>query len=389
MGIKTVTMLACFFGAVMALGCKGPKDGAGTIRFYVGSSNSRLKQSIFLCEFDPASEALIVLDSFTGARGASYLDFAPDGKTLYAVNEEGFPGDPGHMSVTSFRIDPETHALTLLNSQSSQGSGPCHVHVSPDGKTLFAANYNSGHAAAFPLAEDGQISPATAVVRGEGSGPVAGRQNGPHAHQVMMDPSGKFLLVPDLGADKLLIYAFESETGQLIPNPGQPFLQMPPGAGPRHLAFHPSGEFLYLVSELNASVTACRFNQEAGILSVINTESVDDGSYTGNKQSAAIRVHPNGKFVYASNRSDQSTLTVFRREENGAIRRIQELEDVPYWPREFNIDPSGQFLIIAGERSNEIELFLIDDQSGKLTPTHVRASLPSPACILFITERAN
>jgi 6-phosphogluconolactonase len=373
-----------FLWAFLALGCSGQQDEPALLKFYVGSSDGRLEHAIFLCEFNPSSGSFAVLDSFTGARGASYLDFAPDGKTLYAVNGEGFPGDPGHMSVTSFRIDPETHALTLLNSQSSQGSGPCHVHVSPDGKTLFAANYNSGHAAAFPLAEDGLISPATAVVRGEGSGPVAGRQNGPHAHQVMMDPSGKFLLVPDLGADKVLIYAFESETGQLIPNPGQPFLQMPPGAGPRHLAFDPSGKFIWLVSELNASVTACRFNQETGGLSVINTASVVDSTFTGNKQSAAIRVHPNGKFVYASNRSDRGNLAVFRIKENGSVKRIQVVEEVPFWPREFNIDPSGRYLMVAGERSNKIELYQIDRVSGTLSATGISMGIRAPACILFI-----
>ena len=170
----------------------------------------------------------------------------------------------------------------------------------------------------------------------------------------------------------------------MVPNQEQPFLEMTPGAGPRHLAFHPSGNFAYIVNELNATVTACRFDESTGVLSTINSASIVEDSFAGKKQSAAVRVHPGGKYVYASNRDDQSNIGVFKVEENGAIQRIQIMEDIPYWPRDFNITPDGKYLLIAGARVDEIEAFRIDQATGMLESLKVRMAVPSPTCILFI-----
>jgi 6-phosphogluconolactonase len=362
----------------------GVKETTETIRFYVGSGGWEQEYSIYLCELDPANNKFSVLDSFAGATGSSYLDLSPDGTTLFATSNGSVPEDPDHNSVTSFRVNHEDHTLELVSIQSSQGNGPCHVQVSPQGDFLFTANYGSGHVAALPVKENGLMEPATSVVRGEGSGPVESRQEGPHAHQVMMDPKGKYLLVPDLGTDKVMNYAFDHETGLLTPNPVQAYLEITTGAGPRHLAFHPSGEFVYVLNELNAMVTACRFDRNSGVMTVINSASIVEDSFTGNKQSAAVRVHPNGNFIYASNRSDQSNLAVFRKEENGGISRIKVEYDIPFWPRDFNITPDGDFLLVAGARVNLIELFEVDSQTGLLSKTGLKIQLPSPTCVLYI-----
>jgi 6-phosphogluconolactonase len=379
----TGKLIFIFIWMGMILNCAGPQESTETIKFYVGSSDGSLEHSIFLCELDPVGGVFSVLDSFAGAIGPSYLAFSPDREFLYSINKEISDTAANHMTVSSFTINKE-HELVFLNSQSSEGNGPCHVHLSKKGSHLFTANYFSGHVATFPIARDGRIEPASSVVVGSGSGPVENRQGSPHAHQVTLDPNNRFLLVPDLGADKILIYEFDPDSGVLTPNPAQPFLKMSPGAGPRHLAFHPLGEIIYVVNELNSTITSCRYYEEDGTLNrwrVVNT--VTD-SHVGSKYPAAVRVHPNGNYVYASTRGENSCISVFEVGEDGEFFRIQVVDDVTNWPRDFNIDPSGQFLLAAGEHSDEIELYRIDKESGKLSHSSSKFSLPSPGCILFI-----
>ncbi len=354
-----------------------------TIKFYVGSSDGSLEHSIFLCDFDPGSGKFSVLDSFAGAMGPSYLAFSPGKDFLYAIDDKISDPASREMSVSSFSIDSEDLSLKFVNSQSSRGSGPCHICCSKDGNYIFTANYSSGHSAAFPLQEDGSIEPASSVVIGEGSGPVTNRQKSPHAHMVSLDPKNKFLLVPDLGADKVLIYQFDKESGQLTPNPEQAFLKMEAGDGPRHLVFHPGGKFVYVVNELSSTVTACSYNPEKGELTKLHSVSTVSEDHVGAKHPAAIRISKDGKFVYASTRGEHSKVSVFQVEEDGRIFRIQEVE-VTHWPREFNLDPSGNFLMVAGERSDEIELYQIDKASGKLSPTESKIGISSPACILYL-----
>ena len=372
--------------AFMTLSCTGTGSGVSqeSIKFYVGSSNGSLKYSIFLCEIDQVKGEIAVVDSFAGAYGPSYLALSPNQKYLYSINKEIFDGSSKHMSVSSFIITRESHNLEYLNSQSSEGAGPCHVHCSKKGTYLFTANYTTGNVVAFPISKLGEIQPASGVFQSSGTGPIENRQKGPHTHYVSLDLKEHYLLSPDLGTDRVLIFEFDHDSGILTPNPAQPFLQLAPGSGPRHLVFHPSGEIVYVVNELDATVTACRYNDGNGTLTKLNTVSTVPDTYAGSKYPAAVRIHPNGKYVYASTRGDVSSIAVFQAEESGRIYRIQVVEDVPGWPRDFNIDPSGKFLMAAGEHSNEIEVYRIDDNTGKLSKTEIKATLPSPGCILYV-----
>ena len=372
-----------FLSALTLFSCTGRSQQNESLKFYVGSSGNQ-DYSIFLCELDTELQKFTVLDSFSGAAGASYLAPAPDFSIIYAINQKISDPELRHSTVSSFEVDPETFGLSVIGSQSSEGGGICHIHSSQHGKHIFAANYGSGHATALPVDDMGKIQAASSVVIGDGTGPVENRQGGPHAHQVMLDPSQGFLLVPDLGTDKVMIYAFDPSSGLLSPNPVQPFFSLAPGSGPRHLDFHPEGNFLYVVNELNATITACRWNSSTGKLDEINTESTVESGHEGMKYPAAVRVHPNGKFVYASTRGENSCISAFSIAGDGSIARIQVMEQVPFWPRDFNIDPSGSYLISAGERSNDIRLYTIDELSGMLTGTHATLELPAPANILFI-----
>jgi 6-phosphogluconolactonase len=358
-------------------------DQGDPVQFYVGSYDGNPEYTIFLCEVDPMSGEFSLIDSFAGAADPSYLALSPGKETLYCIDKRISDPELKHMTVSSFRINPDNLGLSHLNSQSSQGNGPCHVNITKDGRYLFAANYSSGHSAAFPLAKDGSIQKASSVVIGEGSGPIESRQKGPHAHMVYPGPKDEFLLVPDLGSDKVMVYKFEKETGTLFPNPNQAFLQLDPGTGPRHLVFHPSGDFVYVVNELNASVTACSFDQSSGKLTKLNTVPTVQESHEGARYPGAIRIDPDGKYVYASTRGENSTLSIFQVETDGRIFRKQVIP-VTHWPRDFNIHPSGKFLLVAGEKSGRLQMFKIDSESGLLLFSESKFKLTSPGCILYL-----
>ena len=371
--------------AIVALfSCSESPENALTMKFYVGSSNGNISHSIYLCELDTENENLAVVDSFAGARAGSYLDLGTEGQYLFAINQSALNQDNEQASVTSFSVDQASLGLSMINSQSSGGSGICHIHCNKDGDYIFAANYGSGHATALPVNEKGEIAPASSVVVGDCSGPVESRQQGPHAHQVVLDPGQNFLLVPDLGCDKVLIYAFDAESGMLTPNPDQASFDLAPGAGPRHLAFHPDGSSLYIVNEINSSITACTYDGSTGKIAEINTLSTVEASHEGMKYPAAVRVHPNGKFVYASTRGENSCISTFRINDDRSVSRIQVMEQVPNWPRDFNVDPSGKYMLVAGERSDYIRLYNIDAATGLLSESSSRLELPAPASILFI-----
>jgi 6-phosphogluconolactonase len=364
--------------------CAGNTKPVETIKFYVGSSRGSLSHSIYLCELKPSDGVFSVLDSFAGAKGGSYLDLAPDGRFLYSINQASIDQHGEYASVSSFAVDPASLALKLINSQSSEGADICHIHCNEKGDYIFAANYGSGHATALPVSDKGEIAPASSVVIGAGSGPVESRQQGPHAHQVMLDLGQNFLLVPDLGCDRIMIYVFDSETGELKANPAQAFFQLAPGSGPRHLAFHPDGKSLYIVNELNSTITACTYRGEDGTITELNTLSTVEESHKGMKYPAAVRVHPNGGFVYASTRGENSCVSTFGINKDRSLTRLQVMEQVPNWPRDFNLDPTGKWMLVAGERSGEIRLYKIDSETGLLSETERVLKLPSPASVLFV-----
>jgi len=351
------------------------------IRFYVGTSDGSLQKPIVLCELRMSDGHVSVVDSFGGARSPSYLALSPDRKYLYVVNEEY--SDVNDDSVTAFSIDISTGNLKLINSQPSGGTGPCHLSVHPSGHFLFTANYGSGTIAAHPLNNDGSLASPCEVIQHAGKGPDTARQEAAHAHFITADPRGKYVLAVDLGIDKIMNYLFDQASGHLSPNPGQPFFSTAPGAGPRHLAFHPSGKYLYLVNELNGNLTACSYDPEHGIIKEINTLSTLEEDFTGHNYPAAVRMHPGGRIVYASNRGDRNSVSVFRISDNGAVERIQVQDQNINWPRDFNIDPYGKFLLVANQQGNSIVVFRIDAGSGKLAPAGQQLLISQPTCIIF------
>jgi 6-phosphogluconolactonase len=380
--MKTLQRLIALLLPLITLACTTGSTPEN-ILFYVGSSDGSLERSIFLCELDYSSGQVSIVDSFPGSKASSYLALSPDKDFLYAI--DGTQSDPEkkYSSVTSFQVTDQEGRLKMMNRQSSEGRGPCHLSCHPDGSHIFVANYSEGNIAAYPLGDDGSISPASDIIQHTGKGPDK-RQTKAYAHFITADPSGNFILASDLGADKVFIYKFDPESGKLTPNPEQEFFETAPGAGPRHLAFHLTQPFLFIVNELNGTLISCSYDQKTGRIEEIDMESNLPADFTGNNYPAAVRVHPNGSYVYASNRVGANSISVFRIGGSGEIERIQVMEEVPAHPRDFNIDPSGKFLLVAGQQGDAIEIFRIDSNNGKLIRIGQKIQMKAPACILFI-----
>jgi 6-phosphogluconolactonase len=383
--MKTSRKLWAFIAPLLAIACSTMPGRPDRISFYVGSSDGSLSRPIFLCELDYSNGQVSIVDSFPGSKASSYLALTPDKKFLYALDGTRSDPESNHSSVASFRVTDPGGRLAFLNRQSSEGRGPCHVSCHPDGSHMFVANYSEGNIAAYPLASDGRISPASDIEQHTGGGPNENRQTQAHAHHVTSDPAGRYVLATDLGADRVFIYRFDPQTGSLTPNPEQAFFKAGPGAGPRHLAFHPEEPYLFIVNELNGTTTACTYDRQTGRIAEINTvDNLPEDRDVPDNYPAAVRVHPTAPYVYASNRVGHNSISVFWIGGSGQLELLQVMEDVPEHPRDFNIDPRGKFLLAAGQRGDAIEIFRIDPESGQLSRSGQKVQLKAPACILFL-----
>jgi 6-phosphogluconolactonase len=271
--------------------------------------------------------------------------------------------------------------LTRLNQQPSGGSAPCYVSVDKSGRAVLVANYDSGSVALLPLQADGSLTRATSVVKHTGSGPVADRQGQPHAHCIIADPSNRFALAADLGADRVFVYHLDRDRKSLRRSEGGEAV-MRAGAGPRHLAFHPTRPLVFVANELDSTVATLRFDAERGALKVLETRSTLPAGWTGSNFPADIHVAPSGRTLYVSNRGHNS-LAVCSIAGTGALSLDQVVPTDGDWPRNFSLDPTGRWLLVANQRSNSIVVFGRDEKTGKLAPTSQRIAVPSPVCLRF------
>ena len=314
----------------------------------------------------------------------SFLTVSPDHRFVYAVNENA---DSTRFTVTghvaSFSFDKVTGKLKFINPQESGGKHPCYVTVDKTGKWVIAGNYSSGSLAVLPVRSNGEIDTAIQIIEHEGSGVVADRQEAPHVHATFLHPNNKVLYVPDLGIDKVMIYNFDAKKGKLKEF-DPPFVMTEPGTGPRHIDIHPNGKFAYLVEELTGAVSAYKIEKD-GYLSLIQNISALPRDFTGDVGSADIHVSPDGKFLYCSNRGESNTLGIFSIDQStGELVWIDHQSTLGKTPRNFSFDPTGNFLLVANQNSNEIVIFKRDKQTGLLTDTGKRINVFKPVCLKWI-----
>ena len=266
-------------------------------RVYVGTYTNARSKGIYLLEFDTATGALTPQGVAAETPSPSFLALHPSGKYLYAANEVNtFDGVP-EGGVTGFAIDPKDGKLAEINHQPSGGAGPCYVKVDATGKVLLVANYGGGTIASYPINADGKLGPAASRIAHKGLGPNKARQAGPHAHSIDLDASNQYALVADLGVDKILIYTLDPDQATLAINP-VPYASAKPGAGPRHLAFHPNNKFVYIINELDSTITVNDFDHTRGALSTLQTISTLPPEGKKGSTTAEIAVHPSGRFVF-------------------------------------------------------------------------------------------
>jgi 6-phosphogluconolactonase len=355
---------------------------------YVGTyTEGTRSEGIYLVRMDRSSGKLRRVASVNAGANPSFLAIQPNGRVLYAVNEVEKYNGKASGAVSAFAIASDTGSLTKRNEQPSEGGAPCFVSVDRSGRVVLVANYVGGSVALLPIQAGGSLAPATKVVQHTGSGPNAERQSSPHAHCIVADPSNRFVLAADLGADRVFVYRLDIEGKSLRHVEGGDAV-MRPGAGPRHIAFHPTLPLVFVANELDSTVATLRFDAERGALSPLDTRSTLPAGRTGTNYPADIHVAPSGRTLYVSNRGHNSIAVFSVAESTGALALDQVISTDGDWPRNFSLDPTGRWLLVANQRSDSIVVFRRDQKSGRLTPTRQRIALPSPVCLRFRPDTA-
>ena len=350
---------------------------------YIGTYTNGKSEGIYLYRFNPASGELKPLSIARGVTNPSYLAIDANRKYLYSVNEVSEFSGKKTGAITAFAIDQRTGELRKLNQQASEGTSPCYISVDPSGKFVLVANYSSGSLAVLPIKGDGSLGESSDIVQHKGTGQNPRRQEGPHAHCIVLDPSGRYAFAADLGIDKVMIYRFDAKAGKLIPN-SPAFVQTNPGAGPRHFDIHPGGKFAYVINEIDSTLTAFAYDKSKAELKEIQTLSTLPEGFQGNNSCADLHVHPSGKFLYGSNRGHDSIVAFTIDEQSGKLSYLAHESTQGKTPRNFGIDPTGAFLLAANQNSNTVVTFQIDQSSGKLKPAGQVTEVPTPVCLKFI-----
>lgn len=352
-------------------------------RVYVGTyTEGARREGMRAFQLEPTTNALRPAGATDAGPDPSFLAAHPGGRFVYAVNElTEYEGRPSG-AVSAFAVDRARGTLTLLNRRASHGGAPCYVSVDRTGRFALVANYVGGSVTVLPIGPDGALGEATAVVQHQGRGPDPERQTAPHAHCVLVDAANRFALVADLGIDRIFVYRFDDRVGTLAPAT-TPWVALPPGAGPRHLAFHPSGRFLYVVNELDATLGMFRYDATIGGLTAVQRVPILRERVAAVNAAADLHVAPTGRFLYTSVRGDDSVSVFAIDQATGALTPVQRIATGGHWPRNFALDPLGGTLLVANQRSNSIVGFRVDPETGRLTPSGEQVAVPAPSCILF------
>lgn len=368
--------LACAGGSRRVMEAHG--NGA---LLYVGTyTESDRTDGIYSLRMNATTAELRQIGAADVGPNPSFLAVHPDGRSLYAVNEVTDYAGKSSGAVSAFGIARETGALTRINAQASEGGAPCYLSVTRDGRAVLVANYVGGNVALLPIQPTGALGAAAHVSAHEGRGPHADRQQGPHAHCILPDPTGRFALAADLGIDRVIVYRVD---GGALRRVEEGDARLRPGAGPRHLAVHPTLPLVFVANELDSTVTTLRFDADRGALAVLDTRStLPDGS-TGANYPADIHVASNGRTLYVSNRGHNSIAVLSVAPTTGALALEQVVPTEGDWPRNFTLDPTQRWVLVANQRSGSVVVFARDPGTGRLTLTRQRIAIPSPVCLRF------
>jgi 6-phosphogluconolactonase len=380
--LPRLASLATFLLAVLTPLTAAPSEFFVYFGTYTNAKTA--SQGIYRSRLDVATGRLSAAELAAPAKDPAFLALHPNGQFLYALDESADSKRTTNKGLSAYTLNAATGALTLLAETSTGSSGACHLAVDATGRALLVANYGGGGVSAVALTPDGRFGALGPVINHRGSSVNRARQEAPHAHGIYPSPDNRYALVPDLGIDRIVAYKLDLDPPRLVPlaaaNP------LPPGSGPRHLTFHPNGRTVYVISELLCTMTTFRYEPAAGALTPIQTistlppgESIPKGTST-----AEVQVHPNGRFLYGSNRG-ANTLVVYAIDENtGQLTYVETVPTRGQTPRHFALDPTGTWLLAENQDSGTVAVFRIDQKSGRLTPTGPLVPVPAPVCAVFV-----
>lgn len=348
---------------------------------YVGTYSVRGSEGIYAFEFDRKAGTLKPVQTASRSKSPSFLAFHPNGKFLYAVNEADVTGTGG--AVSAYALDRPTGKLTFLNMQPSVGRGPCHISLDATGKAAFVSNYGEGTLTVLPVLPDGKLGAPSDSVRHAGSGPNTRRQDKPHVHSATVSPDNRFVYVCDLSLDKVFVYEIDAVRGSVKPA-STPFATVKPGSGPRHFTFSPDGKFAYVAEELTSTTAVFSRNAKTGVLTLLqDAVATLPADFSGNNTSADIHTDATGKFLYQSNRGHNS-LAIFSIGTDGTISLVGQQDTMGKTPRNFLVDPKGEFVFAANQDTDNITIFRRDAKTGLLTYTGQSVSVPAPVCLKLL-----
>lgn len=340
---------------------------------FIGTYTGHASKGIYAVSFNDSTGEIKQLGLGAETEHPSFVAVHKNGKYLYAVNET----DEG--SISAFKREPGSHKLKFINQKPSGGGAPCHINVDASGNYVLVANYSGGSVSVTRIQEDGSLGEQSSFVQHEGSSVDAQRQFAPHAHSINLAPGNDWAFVCDLGLDQVLTYAFDAETGKLIASSQA---KLKPGSGPRHLVLNPKTPHAYAINEMSSTVSVLAYDAGSGRLVELQAIPTIPRDFEEHNSTAEVRVSADGRFVYGSNRGHDS-IAVFRVGDDDQLTLIQIQPLGGKTPRNFNLDPSGRFLLGAAQNSNKINVFAIHAESGKLSPTEHSVEIPSPVCIRF------
>ncbi|HUH19826.1 lactonase family protein [Albibacterium sp.] len=371
--LKTSLLICC-----LCIFCKSKAQDKFDLLIGTYTNGTSTSEGIYVYTFDSETGTLEYKNEVKGIDNPSYIAISPDHKNIYAISESG-----GESQVYAYKYDSSTGKLTFTNKESAGGQGPCYVSVDKTGSYVFTANYGSGSLAAVPLMKDGSLGSSVQEIYNKGN-IIDGKEGASRMHSVVMSPDNNYLFAPNLGIDKIGVYHFDSKASSKPLTPAEPeFVNLAPGSGPRHFVFHPNGKYAYVIQELDGGITS--FDYHAGKLSPKQTVSILPPDFKGKFGAADIHISPDGKFLYGSNRIDINEIVIYNIDENtGNLTFVGRQSSMGRIPRNFVIDPTGNFLLVANQDTNNIIVFSRNQKTGLLTPTDISLKIDRPVCLKFV-----
>lgn len=368
--------------AVLALSAL-PSLRATQCWVYFGTQVTDGRRGIYRSKLDQDSGALTPAVRVADKSDSVFFAFSPDKRHLYGLSEVANPGRGPQEAIETYGVDASTGALTPLAERVPGATEACHISVDPLGRFVLTANYNEAFVEVFPILADASVGVRSCKYTFSGSGPNKSRQESAHAHSVNVDPSGRFAIVADLGQDKVFVLKLDPKTGVLTPN-SPAFTRVTPGAGPRHFAFHPDGRHAFVINELDATITAFDWEAASGVLTPYLTVPILRRDYSGpTNTSAEVVVSKDGRFVYGSNRGDDSLVVLRLDPSNGSLTLVQRMQEGVRVPRNYAIDPTGKWLVCANLTASTATIYSVDTDTGHLA-LKGSVSVPEPLCVRFL-----